>query len=84
MSKFEDFFTFKYAPSFPGPKFDENYCGLSTSDSTLFVNYKGIWYRPMEKSALRLKTMIEISCENSEDIDTLVRNWIDTKFFEEV
>ena len=84
MSKFEEFFTFKYAPSFPGPKADENYCGLSTSDSTLFVNYKGTWYRPMEKSALRLKTMIEISCENSEDIDTLVCNWIDTKFFEEV
>jgi hypothetical protein len=84
MSKFEEFFIFKYAPSFPGPKVDENYCGLSTSDSTLFVNYKGIWYRPMEKSALRLKTMIETSCENSEDVDTLVRNWIDTKFFEEV
>lgn len=84
MSKFEEFFTFKYTPSFPGPKADENYCGLSTSDSTLFVNYKGIWYRPMEKSALRLKTMIETSCENSEDVDTLVRNWIDTKFFEEV
>jgi hypothetical protein len=49
MSKFEEFFTFKYAPSFPGPKVDENYCGLSTSDSTLFVNYKGTWYRPMEK-----------------------------------
>lgn len=84
MSKFEEFFTFKYAPSFPGPKVDKDYCGLSTSDSTLFVNYKGTWYRPMEKSALRLKTMIETSCENSEDIDTLVRNWIDTKFFEEV
>jgi hypothetical protein len=84
MSKFEEFFTFKYAPSFPGPKVDKDYCGLSTSDSTLFVNYKGAWYRPMEKSALRLKTMIETSCENSEDVDMLVCNWIDTKFFEEV
>ena len=84
MSKFEEFFTFKYAPSFPGPKVDEDYCGLSTSDSTLFVNYKGIWYRPMEKSALKLKAMIETSCENSEDVDILVSNWEKTNFFERI
>lgn len=84
MINFNDFFEIKYAPSYPGPNADENYVGLSTSDNNLFVKYSGSWYKVLNPNAVRLKEIIETSCNTAEDIDMLVKEWETTMFLEKI
>ena len=66
MIKFEDYFVYKYAPSFPGPNVPDEYQGLSTSDMRLFIKDKhtNIWYKAWTNSILNISREFEQYCED--------------------
>jgi hypothetical protein len=86
MIKFEDYFVYKYAPSFPGPNVPEEYQGLSTSDMRLFIKDKhtNIWYKAWTNSVLNISREFEQYCEDYEDIEKLINLYIKEYYLEKI
>lgn len=86
MIKFEDYFVYKYAPSFPGPNVPDKYQGLSTSDMRLFIKDKhtNIWYKAWTNSVLNISREFEQYCEDYEDIEKLINLYIKEYYLEKI
>lgn len=86
MIKFEDYFVYKYAPSFPGPNVPDEYQGLSTSDMRLFIKDKhtNIWYKVWTNSVLNISREFEQYCEDYEDIEKLINLYIKEYYLEKI
>jgi hypothetical protein len=86
MIKFEDYFVYKYAPSFPGPNVPDEYQGLSTSDMRLFIKDKhtNIWYKAWTNSVLNISREFEQYCEDYEDIEKLINLYIKEYYLEKI
>ena len=86
MIKFNDYFRVKFAPSYPGPKTSDVYCGLATSDNNLFLFYNPTqkWFKTKNQNWVKYKNCFEEYCENSEDVDKLVNIYLDYFEFEEI
>ena len=86
MIKFEDYFVYKYAPSFPGPNVPDEYQGLSTSDMRLFIKDKhtNIWYKAWTNSILNISREFEQYCEDYEDIEKLINLYIKEYYLEKI
>jgi hypothetical protein len=86
MIKFEDYFVYKYAPSFPGPNVPDEYQGLSTSDMRLFIKDKhtNIWYKAWTNSVLNISREFEQYCEDYEDVEKLINLYIKEYYLEKI
>ena len=86
MIKFEDYFVYKYAPSFPGPNVSDDYKGLSTSDLRLFIkdNQTNIWYRTWTNGIINVSREFEEYCEDYKDIEFLINLYIENNYLEEI
>ena len=86
MIKFDDYFVYKYAPSFPGPNVPDEYQGLSTSDMRLFIKDKhtNIWYKAWTNSVLNISREFEQYCEDYEDIEKLINLYIKEYYLEKI
>lgn len=86
MIKFEDYFVYKYAPSFPDPNVPDEYQGLSTSDMRLFIKDKhtNIWYKAWTNSVLNISREFEQYCEDYEDIEKLINLYIKEYYLEKI
>lgn len=86
MIKFEDYFVYKYAPSFPGPNVPDKYQGLSTSDMRLFIKdrHTNIWYKAWTNSVLNISREFEQYCEDYEDIEKLINLYIKEYYLEKI
>ena len=86
MIKFEDYFVYKYAPSFPVPNVPDEYQGLSTSDMRLFIKDKhtNIWYKVWTNSVLNISREFEQYCEDYEDIEKLINLYIKEYYLEKI
>lgn len=86
MIKFEDYFVYKYAPSFPGPNVSDEYQELSTSDMHLFIKDKhtNIWYKAWTNSVLNISREFEQYCEDYEDIEKLINLYIKEYYLEKI
>lgn len=86
MIKFEDYFVYKYAPSFPGTNVPDEYQGLSTSDMRLFIKDKhtNIWYKAWTNSVLNISREFEQYCEDYEDIEKLINLYIKEYYLEKI
>ena len=86
MIKFDDYFVYKYAPSFPGPNVPDKYQGLSTSDMRLFIKDKhtNIWYKAWTNSVLNISREFEQYCEDYEDVEKLINLYIKEYYLEKI
>ena len=86
MIKFENYFTHKYAPSFPGPNVPDDYQGLSTSDIRLFIKDKhtDIWYRPWTNNMLQVSMEFEEYCEDYEDVEKMINIYLENNYLEKI
>lgn len=86
MIKFENYFTHKYAPSFPGPNVPDDYKGLSTSDIRLFIKDKhtDIWYRPWTNNMLQVSMEFEEYCEDYEDVEKMINIYLENNYLEKI
>ena len=86
MIKFDDYFVYKYAPSFPGPNVPDEYQGLSTSDMRLFIKDKhtNIWYKAWTNSVLNISREFEQYCEDYEDVEKLINLYIKEYYLEKI
>ena len=86
MIKFEDYFVYKYAPSFPGPNVPDEYQGLSTSDMRLFIKDKhtNIWYKAWTNSILNISREFEQYCEDYEDVEKLINLYTKEYYLEKI
>ena len=86
MIKFDDYFVYKYAPSFPGPNVPDEYQGLSTSDMRLFIKDKhtNIWYKTWTNGIINVSREFEQYCEDYEDIEKLINLYIKEYYLEKI
>ena len=84
--KFENYFTHKYAPSFPGPNVPDDYQGLSTSDIRLFIKDKhtDIWYRTWANNMLQVSMEFEEYCEDYEDVEKMINIYLENNYLEKI